>query len=261
MTRTRMLLLLAAAVVLGADAIALLDAAYNRSGAPVETIELTEREVRLERPLPESTALFLRLAWKPERGRSAFEDAPEWFDRAKLEHVGYDCSLPLTDPSAGARYRAMPLKEVFAVLEYTEAAPPGSDTNANDERSSWSRLRPVDAGRDFAALRAQYLETRRFLIVPALVRPVYTVKWDPANRTQSPFLRGAVTELLVGEISVPPSQRSVLGNLGPTTAQYFMAKEARSRGPRYSVVLHYGRSYEPWIASSRRLPAAAGQAQ
>jgi hypothetical protein len=70
MTRTRMLLLLAAAVVLGADAIALLEAAYNRSGAPVETIELTERELRLERPLPESTALFLRLTWKPERGRS-----------------------------------------------------------------------------------------------------------------------------------------------------------------------------------------------
>jgi hypothetical protein len=245
--------LLAAAIVLTADIIVVLKAAQNRSGLPIATIELTERELRLVRPQRESTALFMELAWEPAWGRFKFEDGPGWFNQAKLEEIGYDCRLALSDPSAAAHYRAMPAKEAFAVLEYSEAGGSG----VGNDRSSWSRLVAVDAGRDFMLLRKKYADTR-FLIVPSLVRLLYTAKWDPNTRKDAPgaYLRGAVVEMQVGQVSVPPSQRSVLQALSQTTSDYLAMPEARARGPRYSVVLYYGRHYEPWIGSCRLLTSA-----
>jgi hypothetical protein len=248
-------IILAAAVVLAADAFVLVKAAHNRSGSPAAAIQLTERELRLVRPQRESTALFLELAWEPAPGRRfKFEDGSGWFNQTKLEELGYDCRLPLTDPSAPAHYRAMPAKEAFAVLEYNEAA--WGDTG--EDRSSWSRLLAVDAGRDFAVLRRKYPDTRRFLIVPSLVRlHYYEVRWDPNTRGYAPgaYLGGAVVQILVSEISVPPSQRRVLESLSQTTYDYFTTPEARARGPRYSVVLYYGRNHEPWIGSCRLIAA------
>jgi len=248
----RIAILLAAALVLTADIFVVVKAARNRSGPPIATIELTERELRLVRPQRESTALFLELAWEPAwgRGRFNFEDGPGWFNQAKLEEIGYDCRLAPSDPSAAAQYRAMTAKEAFAVLEHREAGGAG----AGDGRSSWSRLVAVDAGRDYAPLRKKYPDAR-FLIVPALVRLLYTVEWDANARRDAPgaYLRGAVVEMLVGQVSVPPSQRSVLQALRQTTSDYLTTPEARTRGPRYSVVLLYGRNYEPWVESCRLL--------
>jgi hypothetical protein len=246
-------ILLAAALVLAADAFVLVKAALNRAGAPVETIELTERELRLVRPQRESTALFLRLAWEPAPGRFKFEDGPGWFNQAKLEELGYDCRLPLADPSAPAHYGAMPAREAFAVLEYNQAAL----GDGNEGRSLWSRLLAVDVGRDLALLRKKYPDTRRFLIVPSLVSLIYQAKWDPNLRRYAPgaFLRGSIGQMLVSEISVPPSERRVLESLRQTTYDYFTTPEARARGPRYSVVLYYGRNHEPWIGSCRLIAA------
>ncbi|MGA2269176.1 MAG: DUF4824 family protein [Bryobacteraceae bacterium] len=261
----RIAILLAAALVLAADVFVVVKEAQNRSGSPIATIELTEWELRLVRPQRESTALFLELAWEPVWGwgRFKFEDGPGWFNQAKLEEVGYDCRLAPSDPSAAANYRtmtaaaahyrAMTAKEAFVVLEYSEAGGGGVDNG----RSSRSRLVAVDAGRSFAPLRKKYPDAR-FLIVPSLVRLLYIAKWDPNTRKDAPgaYLRGAVVEMLVGQISVPPSQRSVLQALSQTTSDYLATPEARARGPRYSVVLHYGRNYEPWIGSCRLLASA-----
>ena len=241
-------IILAAAAVLATDAFVLMKAALNRNGSPAAVIELTERELHLVRLQRESTALFLRMAWEPA-ARFKFEDGPGWFNQAKLEELGYDCRLPLTDPSAPAHYRAMPAKEAFAVLAYNEATLGDGDK----DRSLSSRLLAVDAGRDLAKLRKKYPDTQRVLIVPSLVRLQYAAKWDPNTRSDAPgaYLRGAVVQMLVSEISVPPSQRSVLESLSQTTQDYFTTPAARARGSRYSVVLYYGRNYEPWIGSCR----------
>ena len=227
-------ILLAAALVLAADALVLVKAAHNRSGSPAVAMELTERELRLVRPQRESTALFLDLAWEPARWR----DGPAWFNRAKLEELGYDCRLPFTDPSAPAHYRDMPAREAFAVLEYKE-----------EDRASLSRLLAVDAGRDFARLRGKYPDTRRFLIVPSLVRLSYV---DASGA----YLRGNIVQVLVSQIWVPPSERHVFESLSQTTNDYFATPEGQARGPRYSVVLHYGSNHEPWIGSCRPIAAA-----
>ena len=246
--------LLAAALVLAADAFVLVRVAHNRSGAPAAAIELTERELRLVRPQRDSTALFLQLAWEPAPGRFKFEDGPGWFDKAKLEELGYDCRPSLSDPQAVARYFAMPSKEAFAVLEFREAA----WADAGPDRATWSRLLAVDAGRDLAALRGKYPDTRRFLIAPCLVRLRYQTKWDPNTRREAPgaYLRGTIAQILVGEISVPPSERSVFESLSQNTYDYFATSESRLRGPRYSAVLYYGKDNEPWLGSSHLLAAA-----
>jgi hypothetical protein len=247
-------ILLAAALVLAADTFVLVKEAHNRSGSPATAVELTERELRLERPQRESTALFLNLKWEPAWRRFKFEDGPGWFNQAKLEELGYDCRLPLTDPSAAAHYRDMPAKEAFAVLEYNEAA----WSDGGEDRSSWSRLLAVDAGRDFARLRRKYPDTRRFLIVPSEVMLSYVAKWDPNTRRDAPgaYLRGSIVQMLVNQISVPPSERHVLESLSQTTNDYFATPEGRARGPRYAVVLYYGRNHEPWIGSCRPIAAA-----
>jgi len=249
-------IVLAPALVLAADIFVVLKAAQNRSGEPIATMELTERELRLVRPQRESTALLLELAWEPAWGwrKFKFEDGPGWFNQAKLGEIGYDCRLPLSDPSAGAHYRAMPAKEALAVLELKVTGEGGSLAN---DHASWSRLLVIDAGRDFAGLRKKYPDAR-FLIVPAVVRLLYIAKWDPDTHKDAPgaYLRGAVAEMQVGQISVPPSQRSVLQALSLTTADYLATPGARARGPRYSAVLNYGRNYEPWIGSCRLLASA-----
>lgn len=224
--------LLAVAVVLVADAIALLEAARNRAGEPVESMRLTERELRLERPTKASTALLLHLNWEPVWRWVRAGDGAEWFEKAKLEELGFDCRLPVTDPSAAAHYRAMGPREVFAVLEYRESA-------GEENRSG---LRVVDAGLDFARLRGKYGGQGRYLIAPGVVR----LHLEPGGR-----LQGGLVELCVGEISVPPRERGVFEDLAETSAEYFATPEGGAKGPRYTAVIYYGKNLEPWVASCR----------
>ncbi len=238
-------LVAAAALVLATDAFVLVEAAYNRSGAPVASMQLTERELRLLRPQRESTALYLEPQWEERWPSHKFEDGPGWFDQAKLEELGYDCRRPVADAVAEASYGAMPAKDAFAVLEYR----PDSETGAED-RATRSRLFPVDAGRDFAALRAKYADARRFLVVPCVVKLFYTAKWDANTRRFAPgaYLRGSVVELQVGSIAAPPGLERL-----QNSNEYFSTVEGRARGPRYVAVLAYGQNHEPWISSLRHI--------
>ncbi|MCX6631485.1 MAG: DUF4824 family protein [Candidatus Solibacter sp.] len=222
--------LLAVAVVLVSDAIALLEAARNRAGEPVESIQLTERELRLVRPTKESTALLLQLDWKPVWRWVRAEEGAEFFEKAKLEELGFDCRLPVTDPSAAAHYRATVPRQVFAVLEYREST----------GEESRSRLQVVDAGRDFARLRGKYGGQGRYLIVPGLVR----LHFENGGR-----LQGGLVELCVGEISVPPQERGAFEDFAQTSAEYFATPVGKTKGPRYTAVLYYGKNLEPWVAS------------
>lgn len=230
----------AGSLVLVTDAIALLGAAYNRSGTPVAAIELTERELTLQRPFRESTALFLRLDWIPTRGSHPSGETTDWFNEAKLKEIGYDLRVPANDPSAPAYYRAIRSRQVFAVFEYKQDLPPDNVLT--------SGLVAVDVGLRFDALRARYPDGRRYLIVPALVRAFH-------DNGPKKSLRGVVVQLVIRDISVPPHVRDVLAPFAPPAPDLNrpLMVDDGIRSPRYAVTLKYGRNFEPWVESARAL--------
>jgi len=98
---------LAVAVVVAGNVAVLIGVARNRSGGPRALIELSERELPIPSVEEENTGLSLELRWDEPWPRR-FEDGPGWFDRRKLEELGYDCGVDPADPAAEKHYQATP---------------------------------------------------------------------------------------------------------------------------------------------------------
>ena len=233
-------LLWAAAIVAAANAAAWGVAARNRGGEPEAVLVLTERELRLPVRQAENTALTLALVVEATRGRRDEEvrDAG-WFDRAKLQSIGFDCSRPVTAEHA-EHYRTRPPRATFAALEYTAAASPGS------------RLFPVDVDRDAASLRRRHPDRRRVAIVEATAVMQYV-----ANPGQPPFLTGRVTSVLPAEIHVPREFRGLLTPLQPS--ERATTWPPPDREPRFRATIAWGKRLEPWITNVELLDTASGR--
>lgn len=284
-------LISAIALLVIVNVIVLAGVIRNRSGAPEAVVELTERELPLGfyqgSADKENTGISLRLDWNEypvytkflHRNNRGFRY--DWFDQAKLEAVGFDCSMLLTDAKAELHYEKMLPKKAYAVLEYegiaweawraraqqdlsevVEKANKGALTQkdlkeAQDEYEhelkTHSRLFAVDAGSDPAKLRQQYPDNKRFLIAPAQVRLSYNRNYNvDTKKNESPKLTGYITEILVNDINVPKSKRAVIDALTTGKAKnpprYYYSYGVNKQEPRYKATLVYGKRYEPWIA-------------
>jgi hypothetical protein len=271
-------------LLIAVNLLVLFGVARNRSGEPQSSLELTERELRFPWSREENTGLSLRLDWSMAGDWTA---VPEWFGRAKLEEVGFDCSLPVDAPDALERYREVLSREAFAVLEFegeswqaglrneeTELETLRRDLEAGDatrvqvdksERSlEWrritrSRLFAVDVGHDPEKLRLMYPERSRYMILPALVR----LRTDTEVVDEELVLTdiyGDVERILVGSIHVPRSHRPILDALleSEEDSRNFLRMPVSSvddddepQDPRFIVLLHVGRRHEPWIGAVR----------
>ena len=221
---------LAAALVVVSNFAAWRVAALNRSGEPEAVLVLTERELQLRAKQAENTALSLRLVfdrWR-ERGDTVVREAG-WFDRAKLESIGFDCSRPVTAESADY-YRTRPPRATYAALEYAESS------------SLDSRLSLVDVGNDAAALRQRHPDRRRVAIVEATAVIRHVV-----NPGQPPFLMGRVTSVLPAEINVPREWRGALEGLQSDDQAGTWPPPQRE--PRFRVTVTWGKRLEPWITN------------
>ena len=257
------LLAIAAAAAVAAPLLVLLASARNRAGEPEAEVVLTEREARLV-PLGERRRwAVLRLDWNRERQWTREE--PGWFDRERLTALGFDTRLPADAPKAAGFYAWQPAREVFLALEYDGPDARAADTAAPSDRATRSRLHPVDASLDAAALRARHPDRQRVLVVRAVVSAECSGHWDAQSRTLSPpFLRGRIQRLLVEEIQLPRGRRTFLDALasgearppgaGATTAGAVAAGKPSPAVPRYTVVLRTGRRFEPWVAEVRPIP-------
>jgi len=220
---------LAAALVVASNLAAWRAAALNRSGEPEAVLVLTERELRLPEKQAENTALTLHLVferWR-ERGDTEVREAG-WFDRAKLESIGFECRKPMT-PENGDYYRTRPPRATFAALELGEGA------------SLESRLSVVDVDNDAAALRQRHPERRRVAIVEATAIMRYV-----SNPGQPPFLMGRVSAVLPPEINVPREWRGALEGLQSDDAQPGVSPPLQHE-PRFRVTVAWGKRLEPWI--------------
>ncbi len=254
------------ALVLGTNALVFTGVASNRSGDGEALLHMTERELPLSSTSEENTGMSVRLTWQqqPELDRGL---GPSWFDQAKLEALGYDYSVPLTDLSAKLHYSKATPRKAFVVLEYEGDAWRQWLADAEREvqaiaervqrressrrhlqsakdrlerlRKLGSRLIAVDVGADPSRLRRAYPDRTRFIVAPAKVNLVFLGDWTGKDGTyHPPYLGGRISQLLVQHIHVPTEKRGVL-------AHY--ARERMYLGPRYSVTIHYGHRYEPWI--------------
>ncbi len=221
---------LAGALLLVTNMVVLLGVASNRRGEPDASVVLTERELRIAYGEKENSGMSLNLNWSVADAGGDRE--PGWFDRKKLEEVGFDCRLPVSDPSAELRYaKALPL-ERFAVLEFEgeawtrwlagqeeairdlevrvargEQAPKALEERRKElasDRIGHSRLFAVDVGRDASVLRGRYPDRSRYIVAGAVLRLQYRRPWDEKTRAPGePFLSGFVAGLPATAINVP----------------------------------------------------------
>jgi hypothetical protein len=250
---------------------------------------MTERELPMGYVEEENSGVSLHLDWDGPRWAYSDED---WIDQKKLETLGFDCSVPLTDPSAALFYgKALPIPR-YAVLEYegdawarwlarqeqeiegfrAKVAEGRETAKALEERRerfargrvNRSRLFLIDLGTDAGELRRRYADRSRYLIAAALVGLDYRPIVKPENgKEEPPHLQGHVQELLIETIHVPLDRRAPLDAMrreeveeaakgGESTGTWY--RPPYSGPPRYRVTLTYGRRLEPWIADLARLP-------
>ena len=272
----RYLLAIGVAIIAATNGVALISAAWNRQEPPESTLRLSEREL-----LPPSayekrdnSGLALRLRWRvlgvasqdPYLIRMGYGGgAPEWLDRAKMQSLGFDVSLPDDDLDDRRIFRRQLGREVLLVLELDGPAYARSmeraaaaaerlrakagteDARAADhlldrEKNVNSRLFVVDAGLDAAALRAKYSDRARFAIARGVVQPAGG--WTRAERPHS----GYVSELGIDTINVPLELRAVFDGAVPEAA----ADPHSQPRARYEARLSYGKRLEPWLASATR---------
>jgi hypothetical protein len=236
---------LAAALVVLSNLAAWRVAALNRRGEPEAVLVLTERELRLPARQAENTALRLSLVFEPPRPRSdGGPREPGWFDRAKLQSIGFDCRRPVTEENADY-YRTRPPRATYAALELEgalwrnqlEQAPQTPRDPLLD-----SHLVPIDVDNDPAALRARHPDTRAVAVVEATAALRYV-----GNAGQPPFLMGRVTSVLPPEINVPREWRGALEGLQSDDQPGVWPPPQRE--PRFRARIAWGKRLEPWMTN------------
>ncbi len=266
---------IAVALVLVVNAYVLSGVAYNHSGEPEATITLTEREMPVESfweysSRKEDSGISLRLLWnRYARWEYSIENSRSdiaWFDKTKLESIGFKCSMPVTDPDAEIYYTKQLLRKSFAVLEYDgEAWQEWLRRTMEREkpkkvacyRETSPRLFVIDVGNDPERLRQLHPDRSKFIIVPAKVGIDYRRSAaGMGQKREQPILRGYVAEVLVNEINVPHNLKQRLEEIRKTAVREKVeacgdAMFQRRYKPSYMVTLHVGRRYEPWIADIR----------
>lgn len=204
-----------AALVVAANVFVLAGVALDRAGGVVQRVELTQRELPVAWSGDDNSGLAVRLfTWGPRSGAEAV------IDKAKLVELGFDCSVPLEARSAPSHYQRQLAREALVVFEF--GRPSQTDSPA---------LVPVDAGGEFAALRAKYADQARYLIVPALVRARLQYK------DSKPSAVVGWAQVLVSQIHVPQPYARTLAEL-------------RVKGS-YRLTLCFGKRLEPWVCGCR----------
>jgi hypothetical protein len=233
-------LLFAAALTVGTNAIVLLGVARNQVGSPLQTIQLTERELPREAGDKENSGVSLRFQW--QRFGSSFIDQYDWLGRAKLQELGFDVQAVLRDP------KHPPLERpAFLALEYDgpaweqwlKAMEKEPKVIHPYDSTMESRLFVIDAARRPEPLLEKYKDQQQHYLIMRGVLRLGVVNWDPVTRKPGPDrLQAFVSRLLPESVHVPLPLSAALANLSTGTT---------FASPRYTVTLSFGRRFEPWI--------------
>ena len=255
--------LVAGVVLVVANGAILVNVARNHAGNPDAVVRLSEREAHSFMSPEKETEmmLVLRLEWQMALGP---DGADTWFDTARLEALGYNDLPAATDSMTGRNWLGRE-KQGYAVLELAgpawekwEAAqqaqrdslggaPPVEPVPHHGgpaPRGSWnvrgSRLMAVDVGLDPMALRGQYPDRSRYLILPAKFRPDFIPSMrDSAGAVKEPArITGRISQILPGTLVVPMPLRDSLLGLGAG---------APDSTTHYELTIKVGKRWEAWV--------------
>lgn len=268
------------------NAVALVGAAYNRSGEPEAKLRLTQRE--LQTPYQwygnrENSGLALSLIWRVLNEPSTETEiyrwryagtggTPAWLDKAKMEALGFDTSAPaaFSDLPDRIRYEKQLPREVLLVLEvdgptYQRSLELAKQYVARAEAKLTSSPGDKNLGtRVNNAREALEWETDRnshLFVVDAGLEPVaLRAKYPDATRfaivrgqvrpeifgRNFEKVRGFVSGLNIESINVPFALRDVFGS----TAQ-LNDIDQRNKAP-FETTVAFGKQLEPWITSAAK---------
>ncbi len=207
--------------------------AYNRSGDPLLTIELTERELPIvvsASSKDENSGTTLSLKWhilssdKDPEYLSTTYGSSAWLDDEKLTELGFDMKKFKSEPDKYRHRTSHLATEAVLVLEYQGdaylkalafvkekeeqlrlmvAEYPGDEGLANDLNNyveqltrlkvSQSRLYVVDAGLDVQALMDKYAGKNNYL----LARGEIGLGWNEDD------VSGRISQLYIRQVHVP----------------------------------------------------------
>jgi len=256
----------AVAIVLLANAFALVHAARNRSGEVQADITLTDRELYFYRVSDDSgVALTLRWIDPGSQGYSLAltqEDIATntWLNQAKLRELGFDCSVAPSDTNAYTFYNRQSARTGYVAFEYegdawkrwlevrrkiaeAEQRVPGQRSMYDYERHSSSRLVAIDAAPEPGSLRARHPDRNRILILPAVIRISVAGPWMGTDRQRiPPYVHGFIQEVpSIVHVSKPFSD--IFRNQTQTS------RDDKREDALYTVHLLYGRFLEPWVTA------------
>ncbi|SEI18188.1 DUF4824 family protein [Pseudomonas fuscovaginae UPB0736] len=258
-------------LILATQVVVLLGVAYNRSGTPQALLSLSQRELYLPYDNDaDNSGLALRLRlrglYAQEYGNSDSAGLTDWLNKEKLAALGFDLSK-LSDIQSGSHsYLKRISRPVFLVFEFngpayqqalekaqarlSRAIALGASNNGLAEARralaiesySASRLFLIDAGLDAQALRKQYGDTTRYLIIPGRIAPLVLA----SNENRPRLLTGRVSEVATETINVPAAFRTILEPIRQQIkGQRYEERENGTFG--FNVTVAFGQRFEPWI--------------
>lgn len=277
------LLLAGSALVLLVNAIVLAGVAWNRSGAPEATLQLSERELELPylwRNLREDSGLGLNLRWRLPVAEAREDEyradqygaytPAQWLDADKLAALGFKLP-PLPDDFAALR-RLPPARELWLALEFDGPAYAHSVQAAQDHLVAAQRgldaspedtqlQHRVDVARD--SLRQAREEWTRLFVIDA-DRDPGALRARYPDRERFAIVRGRVRPVAEALDPANPQQlawRGLVEEVSIATVHVPLAVRTAFEAPpgdagehpqaRYEVTLAWGRRGEPWIVAAR----------
>lgn len=267
-------MLVAIVLLFTINAIVLAGAWYNRSGEPDAVMTVTEREMRIVSTTTENSGIALRIICHHNLYTALGQvtnDPSLSLDQNKLETLGFD--VPAVSDEGKDYYDKQLPRRAYALLEFDgpsweawnkrlteellkmeKAAAQGKKTSEelDSARKSIERARRtdshlfiIDVGADPQALRKQYPDRQRYLILACEVRVARIGDHSTPGITRNTY-RGTVN-LLSSELHVPHRLHADLGEQKKSDARSKVIEGMPDSGPRYQVALQTGRRYEPWI--------------
>jgi hypothetical protein len=235
------------ALIVLTNIVVLAGVAYNLSGEPDATVQLTERELHLQKSWDitdkEDTGVYLTLKWNMlgyyKYGWEHRKDT--WLNQQKLDELGFNTDFPLEDKKANRYYSRQLPRQAYVILEFNgdayqdwlkearqrieeirqevleEKKEKKKKNLENDIRNiekemvTQSHLFTIDGGLDPKELRKQYPDRSKYIITSAVfdISMHYIPrKKDPPKSPKKPYLSGWVRAISIPQIHVTSDYRS-----------------------------------------------------